>query len=279
VRTTLPLTPRPAPSPDHCDLFRHHPALHSLSADLDRTDTWRRWCAADTRLAGLATLDDAIVLRATPAGRRENAEQSRHVIAALVERASARGGDDPEAALAVVVLLADGIAHVARQVEDLCDPADVVDTLWERVRAATPHQGPAAASFLLRRTRETLVLLHQRGARAEGGTRIVPMAAPPEPEPAQDPADLTTALSDLVDLLNWAARTRVIDPAEADLLLELVGTSRQVTAEQGETANQREVLHRIAERRGVCPRTLRRRRQRVIARLREAGPAYLAAVS
>jgi hypothetical protein len=62
-------------------------------------------------------------------------------------------------------------------------------------------------------------------------------------------------------------------------LLELVGTSRQVTAEQGETANQREVLHRIAERRGVCPRTLRRRRQRVIARLREAGPAYLAAVS
>lgn len=250
--------------------------LAVLDADLTRTGKWAAWCRTDHRLDGLAALRNAV-----EAWRSHRDVRSYQAVAALTAIGSRRGGDDDDAALAVLVLLAPGIARLAASLRDLCGIDDVRATVWEEAKLAEPQLGHLAARYLLQRARQRLtrpaaglvsrgdtVSLDQRlgwcrdGVDSAGADRCLDLIAPE----VEDPAD------DLADLLTWARNEGVIAPSETDLILELIAAANQGL---GAEAAQRQ----IGERHGVAMRTIRRRRDATVARLRAAAPAYLAATA
>ena len=77
---------------------------------------------------------------------------------------------------------------------------------------------------------------------------------------------------DLVDLLDWARGTGVLESADVGLVLELMAACH-------ETEGREDAYRVVGERHGVAMRTIRRRRDAVVARLRAAAGAYLAEVS
>jgi hypothetical protein len=269
-------------------LLDRHPALAAFSDELDRSGTWQLWSEADPRLAGLPSFGAA--REVYPARARSgscDASRARFVVAALVERGSARGGDDDEAAMAVVVLLDAGVDALAHQLRDLCDVDDVVDTLWERVKAATPDQGPCAAAFLLKRTREELVRLHGRG-RTVGGMDIVPVSqwdqvlVAGDHLPHQHEQEEATGM--LGEFIRWACDEGLVRVEDVALVLELIVTEHSASAALDPAAasarRQYGAAQRdVAQRRGITQRTLRRRRNHVVDRLRQARADYLACMS
>ena len=250
--------------------------LEVLDAELTRTAKWATWCQDDPRLEGLACLADAVD---GWVARRDT--RSYQVVAALTAIGSRRGGDDDDAALAVVVLLAPGIVRLAATLRDLCEADDVRATVWEEAKLAEPQLGNLAARYLLQRAQQRLtrpaagmvcrieqVSLDQRlgwcsadpdSSRSE---RCLDLAAPE----AEDPG------GDLADLLTWAQQVGVIARSEADLIVELLTEARAGIGTE-------EAQRLIGERHGVAMRTVRRRRDVTLARLRAAAPDYLAATA
>ena len=84
--------------------------------------------------------------------------------------------------------------------------------------------------------------------------------------PAEDPT------ADLVDLLAWARGVGVIDLEEIDLLLELLLADHDGMARE-------EAQRLVGARRGLSLRTIRRRRNAALTRLRQAASLYLAATA
>lgn len=248
--------------------------LDTLSDTLLATGKWRRWCAADARLTG-PDLDS--VARGWRAGDRS--ASCYLAVAALTELGSRRGADDDDAALAVAVLLADGRAHLAHQLRDLCEPDEVLTAVWEEVKRAKPEQGPRAARYLMCRAKDQLLTgaRCQRRARAEvrlderTGAANLETTSAAEPEP--------DAREDLVDLLSWAVGNRVVDRSDVDLILELVTVGSHPGSSSCRPRNRQETLQLVGHRHGVVPRTVARRQDAVVRRLRAALPAYLADVS
>ncbi|WP_420181295.1 hypothetical protein [Paenarthrobacter sp. TA1.8] len=64
----------------------------------------------------------------------------------------------------------------------------------------------------------------------------------------------------------------MIDTEEIDLVIELLAAENDGMARE-------EAQRVVGERRGVAMRTIRRRRDRTAARLRDAAPKYLAAIA
>jgi len=281
-------------------LTARHPILDTLSDDLLASGKWRTWAAADPRLAAHASLADAL-----QAWRRDRDEPAYLTVAALASLGSARGGNDDDAALAVAVLLQDGIVRVAHDLRDRCELDDVLGAVWEQVKRSAPTLGHRAPRFLLRRAKvwlldpargfsdriqttsletasvETTSLettlaafgegtVEESGSPATGracgrnraaGRRLLEILAPDE-----------QARSELTDLLGWARRTGVLTQAEVDLVLELMAAFHQ-------TASREDAYRLVAQRHGIATRTVRRRQDAVVARLREAAGHYLADVA
>lgn len=250
--------------------------LAVVDAELTRTGKWATWCQEDLRLEGLTCLTDAVERWHC---RRDI--RSYQVIAALAAIGSRRGRDDDDAAMAVVVLLSPGIARLAATLRDVCEVDDVRATVWEEVKLAEPQLGNLAARYLLQRAQQRLtrpaaamvsrietVSLDQRlGWSSEyrntsRGDRSADLAVPEAEEPARD----------LADLLTWARDVGVIEAAEVDLIVELIAAAH---AGIGTEDAQR----LIGARAGVAMRTIRRRRDATLARLRAAAPKYLAATA
>jgi hypothetical protein len=183
--------------------------------------------------------------------------------------------------MAVVVLLGPGIARLAATLRDVCEVDDVRTTVWEEVKLAEPQLGNLAARYLLQRAQQRLtrpaagmvcrietVSLDQRlGWSSEDrdssrGDRSADLAVPE----AEDP------VGDLADLLTWAREMGVIEAGEVDLIVELMAAAH---AGLGTEDAQR----LISARAGVAMRTIRRRRDATLARLRAAAPQYLAATA
>ncbi|UUW92492.1 hypothetical protein [Pimelobacter simplex] len=254
----------------------------SVTSSLERSGRWAQWQQMESRLAGFADLE------AAREGWRRRDERCYQVVAGLTALGSRRGGDDDDAALAVAVLLEDGVNRVARMLSDVCVIDDVTATVWEEVKGAEPQLGRHAATYLLRRAR-------QRLSRPAAGmvSRIDTTsldawldngwASTPRPrERASDSQtdrnlliavpEIEDPVEDLADLLTWAREVGVIATEEVDLLVELV------TAE-GDGMAQEEAQRVVGERHGLAMRTIRRRRDRIAARLRDAVPKYLAAIA
>jgi len=250
--------------------------LAVVGAELARTGKWARWCQHDPRLGGVASLEDAV-----EGWRSRRDTRSYQVVAALTAIGSRRGGDDDDAAMAVVVLLAPGIARLAAALRDVCEVDDVRATVWEEVKRAEPQLGSLAARYLLRRAHQRLtrpgagrvsrveaVSLDQRlgwydeHRGSSRGDRAVDVAAPEVEDPA----------GDLADLLTWARQVGVVEPGEVDLIVQLLAAANAGVGIE-------EAQRLLGERHGVAMRTIRRRRDATLARLRAAAPDYLAATA
>ena len=247
---------------------------HTLSDDLNRSNTWSDWQAMDGRLAGLGKLEDAV-----EAWRGRRDPRVYQVVAALTAIGSRRGRDDNQAALAVLVLLDDGITRLARELRDVCEVDDVRATVWEEVKLAEPNPGSRAARHLLQRARQRILRpaagLRRRPGEVSLDARLgwgtdenthYSVDDLEEQPPTEDP------VADLIDLLTWARGTGVIREADIDLIIDLVAADHDGLARE-------EAQRLVGERHGVTLRTIRRRRDAAIHRLHDAVPAYLAATA
>lgn len=271
----------PAPVPPCTD--GQHQGRHAQSAlvtsvidTLKGSGKWAQWQVAEPRLAGFASLEEA------REGWRRRDQRCYQVVAGLTALGSRRGGDDDDAALAVAVLLEEGVNRVAMTLSDVCELVDVNATVWEEVKAAEPNLGTHAARYLLQRARQRLTRpaagmvarvhatsLDQRlgwdtpaTAFGEDQDRDLLLAVPEVEDPVED----------LADLLTWAKEVGVIASEEIDLLVELLAAENDGMARE-------EAQQAVGERHGVAMRTIRRRRDRTAARLRDAAPQYLAAIA
>lgn len=266
-----PTGPRDAGS---TSISRFATLAHTLSDDLSRSNTWSDWQALDGRLAGLAALDDAV-----EAWQTHRDPRVYQVVAALTAMGSRRGRDDNQAALAVLVLLDDGITRLARELRDVCEPDDVRATLWEEVKLAEPNPGSRTARHLLQRARQR-ILRPAAGLRRRPGEVSLDARLGwgtdenthhgadglEEQPPTEDP------VADLIDLLTWARGTGVICDADIDLIIDLLAADHDGLARE-------EAQRVVGERHGVTLRTIRRRRDAAVHRLHDGVPAYLAATA
>lgn len=248
---------------------RRSALAHSVVDEVDRAEAWNAWATSDVRVAAFATLADAIQ------GWRDRDERCYEVVAALTGIGSRRGGDSDLAAMAVVLLLEDGVRRLAlTKLRDVCHVDDVVAATWEEVKRAEPDAGVKTASNLLKRAR-------QRLTRPSGGmlSRVPTVALEPwvvdaaESDPRTAALDTATSSEDdLVDLLSWATGEGVLDRAEVDLIVELI-------AAENDGLPREAAQQLVGERRGVSMRTIRRRRDAATTRLQQAAPTYLAAIA
>ena len=114
----------------------------SVISSLERSGKWAEWQAVEPRLAGFASLEEA------REGWRRREARCYQVVAGLTVLGSRRGSDDDDAALAVAVLLEDGVNRVAMTLTDVCEIDDVNATVWEEVKGAEPQLGCHAARYL-----------------------------------------------------------------------------------------------------------------------------------
>lgn len=255
----------------------------SVIASLERTGKWAQWQEIEPRLAAFASLEE---VREAWRCRDQRCYQ---VVAGLTALGARRGVDDDDAALAVTVLLEDGVNRVTMTLTDVCELDDVNATVWEEVKAAEPQLGSHAARYLLQRARQRLsrpaagmvsripttsleariqtnnaltLGMHSDGAGREDRDRDLLIAVPVVEDP----------VADLVDLLAWATGVGVIGAEDVDLLVELIA------AESGGLGRE-EAQRVVGERHGVGMRTIRRRTTRATERLHEAAPQYLAAIA
>ncbi|PVG82123.1 hypothetical protein DDE18_15715 [Nocardioides gansuensis] len=250
-----------------------------LFSDLARTGKWSSWCEADPRLEGMVSLEDAV-----DAWQRRRDPRTYAVVAALTSIGSRRGGDDDDAALAVVLLLGPGIVRLGVTLRDVCEVDDVRTAVWEEVKLAEPQMGNLAARYLLQRARQRLTRPTVAARRSEvsldqqlgwggplpssrfGAGHVHDHGRAVAASAADDP------VRDLVDVLTWAREGGVIEADEVELLVELIAAANHGVATE-------DAQRLLGERRGVGLRTIRRRRDAAVARLRAAAPAYLAATA
>ena len=255
----------------------------SVISSLERSGKWAKWQQVEPRLAGFASLEEA------REGWRRRDERCYQVVAGLTALGSRRGGDDDDAALAVAVLLEEGVNRVAMTLADVCEIDDVNATVWEEVKGAEPQVDCHAATYLLRRARQRLsrpaagmvsrVATTSLDARTETNNSLVLGSHTDGAGRSDQDRDLILAgpdvedpVEDLADLLTWAREVGVIDTEYIDLLIELLAAENDGMARE-------EAQRVVGERRGVAMRTIRRRRDRTAARLRDAAPKYLAAIA
>lgn len=248
---------------------------------------WERWVAVEPALGQVRSLAELEARR----GHETDAP-----LGALVRLAAKDGGDDQLAAAAVAHQLVAGAGRVASSLRDLCDDIDAVvaGALWAEIRSFPwRRRTHAYAASLLLDTRGAVVRLLLPGQTRTGPEPLVwvdPQSPVSEwlfgpagpllclPRRACDEAAL-----ELTEFLDWALAGQVITADDVRLLLELVAAGDEVAAidtpqSRKGAASQAAVL-RVAQRQGVCGKTVTRRRDRVLGVLRDSAAAYLADVA
>lgn len=258
---------------DHLDLSADE------LAEVVRGEVWERWVAAEPVLAALGSLSELRELRGPAADQ---------CLGALVRLAAQDGGDDELAIRAVAHQLAGEALRVAIELCDLGPDVDhiVMKSLWQEIRTFPSRRRTRAFATSLRRsTRRSALqdLLYRPSERR----RLV--LKPPEelPEPSaaawavsqETPTTAAHSREELVEYLHWCVQADRITDQDAALMLELVAAGWQ-TADRGVLKLKRGVcsLHAVtvvAERRGLCAKTIIRERDRVLGLLRDAAMDYI----
>lgn len=245
--------------------------------ELVRGKVWQRWVMAEPTLARLNTLSDLRTLHGPEADQ---------LLGALVRLAAQDGADDELAARAVAHQLAGEAARIASGLRDLGPDVDhvVLASLWMEIRTFPWRTRTRAYATSLRRTTRRSALRHMLSRPTERKRLIL---KPPDEfaeRPVTAPGLLEGATAEhsrreLVEYLEWCARSGRITCEDAALMLELVAAGWQ-TADRGVLKLKRGVcsLHAVqvvADRRGLCAKTIIRERDRVLALLREATVDYI----
>ena len=252
----------------NCDVAGSWP---ELAARLERCGTWGRWVQVEPALAmvdGPAGLSAALAPGVDP--RTADA-----LLGALIRLAAADGGGDQDAVLVVLHALADGAGALAGQLAHRS--ADsltlVVGELTCQIRAFPWRRRTRAyAANLLADTKHELWVGELRPPRSgHHPAEARPVDPLTWPELQLRPAELGGGAEqsqlELIDLLVWAAGAGVAPAGDLALLWDRVAGSGMPGHAQ------------LAADLGVDERTLRRRRCRTIAALRDSSSAYLAAVA
>ena len=237
-----------------------------------------RW-SADPRLADLRSIDELRVWTA-----RGNPGRADEVLAALVHLAAGEGAGDHDAAIVLLHLLLPGARRIAERIRHLtADPLGLVLgelALQVRVYPLSRRRHAYAANLLM--TTQQLVWRELKRYRTDQSAPpellIDPIADTHGPDGSDDGRlgvlDHQVAGSDaedidLVDMLLWARRTGVVDAEDLAVMVE-VEYAR-------DTPGVFAPLTAVASRRGCAVRTVQRRRDRALQRLRAHREAYLAA--
>ena len=234
---------------------------------LDRSGRPAEWATQAPALTGLRSVGDlpAMVAEDAPAARADE------VIGALVSLAAADGADDPDALMVLLHLLSGGIHALAAKLAHLADnilPLVVGELTCRIRRYPWRRRNRAYAKNLLLDTKQALL----RGELRAGlpGRPAVVLVDPHDP--AWRHLDATEQQNDdldVVDMLLWAGGHGVAPLQDLLMLLDLERRRGYGTATR----------HRVANDLGINERTVRRRRDRAIAALRQAAPTYLASVA
>lgn len=240
-------------------------------------EVWIRWCGAEPDLARVGSLAEIDALRGAA---------TDGPLGALVRLAARDGGDDELAAIAVVHQLGGGVQELIRQFRNLTADVDavVIGALWERIRTFPWRSRTRSyAASLIYDTRTDVVAFLLPG-RTRWGAEPVVFVDPQSwvwevfagTQPQQDRYD---GAAELMGLLGWAVKSQIVTGEDARLLVELVAADRE-KSDGAPTRRTRgacsvSAVEKVAGRRGICTRTVFRRRDHVVARLREVSPRYL----
>jgi hypothetical protein len=179
---------------------------------------------------------------------------------------------------------------------DMAEDIDhvVMATLWEKTRTFPwRRRNHRYAANLILDTRAAV--LHELGERRGSGCSgvCVPvdpqlalidwLSTPEAPCRWTQPPTCEQTSAELIDVLGWALASGVIDRDDAELTLELIAAGEEVSDQETPWTRRgvcsQAAVMLVAERRGVCDKTVRRRRDRIVAALRDSVPRYLADVA
>jgi hypothetical protein len=245
---------------------------------LDAAGIPGQW-SGDPRLAGLRSIDELRVWTAPG-----NPGRADEVLAALVHLAAGEGADDHDAVIVLLHLLLPGARRIAERVRHLAaDPLGLVlGELALQVHSYPLSRRTHAYAANLLMTTQQVVWRELKRYRTDQSVPpellIDPIADTHGPDGSDDGRlgvlDREVRGSDaedidLVDMLLWARRTGAVDAEDLAVLVE-VEYAR-------ETPGIAAPLTVVAARRGCTVRTVQRRRDRALRRLRAHRDTYLAA--
>ena len=247
-------------------------------------ERWRHWCAIEPDLAAVGSLAEVRSLRG---------EAEDRIVGALLRLAAQDRGDDHLAAIALVHQFGGAVRVISRQFRQLAGEdieGLVVGAMWEQIRSfpwqRRRHHFAACVMYDTRRTvrkllmpgrdwrnHDPVVLLNPQSWVFEA---LIEHAGTSElREPGPDPS------TELAGFLEWVARRGFVDKDDVGLLVELLASDRSNPAipKWHRGACSVAAVEQVAGDRGVCTKTVCRRRDKVIAKLRDAVPAYIEAVA
>jgi hypothetical protein len=250
--------------------------------ELVQGDCWRRWCEAEPALATVSSLQDLRELRGEPEDR---------ILGALIRLAAKDGGDDDLAAVAVMHQLGGSFRLMAIQLQNVAGrdvDGLVAGAAWEQIRTfpwrrRTRHY----AASVIRDTRRSVVTTLMPDRTRAGVDRTVSVdpqswlfeAVVEHAESCAGQPVAADSAHELTRFLSWAVEGGFVQEQEVDLLIELMAADRtdETIPRWNRGACSISAAAQVAERRGVCVKTVFRRRDRVIARLRDVVPQYVEA--
>ncbi len=248
--------------------------------ELVDAECWRKWCRVEPDIAVFNSLS-------TIRGLRGQAED--RALGALLRLAAKDDGDDQLAAVAVLHQLGGSVRIIARHFWYAADgEADgiVAGAMWEQIRAydwrsRTEHHA-AAIHHATRKSVRSALLWDDSRWQSRSVIPINPQSGLFEAVvegPLESPGSVTELGSQdqLEVLLSWSLRHGVLAEDDVALLGALVEADRQ---NPGITKWMRgacsmAAVEQMASERGVCAKSVTRARDRVIAKLRQAAPAFL----
>lgn len=249
-------------------------------AEMVEGEVWDRWLTAEPALAAVGSLTELDALRGSA---------TDGPLGALVRLATRDGGDDELAGIAVVHQLEGGVRQLIRQFRNLTDDVEtvVIGALWEQIRAFPWRRRTRSyAANLIYDTRAAIIAVLLPGTTRRGPEPVVfvdPQAglldALAESKGLNAPEDLCGAADQLGDLLNWAVKAKVVTREDARLLVELVvaghGAPDTECPQWARGACSVAAVTKVAQRRGLCTKTVIRRRDQAVACLRATAGRYL----
>ncbi len=203
-------------------------------------------------------------------------------LAALVWWASTEGGNDEQAVLVVLHLLAPGVSKLTHLLRSLCGPdteALVIGELTAQILAFPwQRRTHAVAANLLLDTRAGL-LREWLPSRRAGQPRLREVPCDPNGRLLAQARQQECGKEEptLTQMIHWARRCGLIDGEEAKVLVALADQPRSTSPvlSRAQRAEQRPEL-RVAAVNGVSVRTIERRKARALSALRNSRSHFLA---